>query len=371
MKTVSILSLLPIVASAATLQSRQSGAVVAGIDKLEPRIRTGAQRTLTKFGPYTLRGSKGGAAGGHGEGHSMGGMGGDSTLAGQTYMLNIAKGFCNSAGPCTVLGGQVGVMFTDGVKADPAKGVYIHHVLTADLTKQTTKFISVCNNPTKPASSISSFGVGTGFVGTGEDSGDGPYMYTSMNGTSNNGYHIEKGDKFLANVQLVNYNKEDKQVYITYDLEYMPGKVGGDTKGILISATQCGTQIKMSQTGPATTTSGKFTFLEDGSIMTARGHLHDGGVAVDVAINGKPVCTSKAGYGGAGSETEVNGKKYLAISSMSVCGGPIPVKKGDALTMNILYDLVQHPLRESAGGHAATGVMGMVAMTFTKANQAM
>ena len=49
---------------------------------------------------------------------------GDSTLGGQSYFLNINKGFCNDQGPCTVLAGKVGVMFEDGTVADPAKGEY-------------------------------------------------------------------------------------------------------------------------------------------------------------------------------------------------------------------------------------------------------
>jgi hypothetical protein len=47
---------------------------------------------------------------------------GDSTLSGQTYFLNINKGFCNGNGPCTVLAGQVGILFEDGTIADPSKG---------------------------------------------------------------------------------------------------------------------------------------------------------------------------------------------------------------------------------------------------------
>jgi hypothetical protein len=117
-------------------------------------------------------------------------------------------------------------------------------------------------------------GSGTGFVGTGEDSGDSPYMYTTPNGQSNTGYWIEKNDKFLANVQLVNYNEQAKRVYITYDLEWVPGKVGQNTKGVLISISQCGRGIKTSPNGATNSTSGKFTFLETGNIITGRGHLH-------------------------------------------------------------------------------------------------
>ena len=81
-------------------------------------------------------------------------------------------------------------------------------------------------------------------------------------------------------------------------------------------------------------------------------------------INNKLACASKAGYGGDGSVTKVNGKDYAAISSMSNCAGPIPVKKGDVMQLVVQYDLLKHPLRESASGHHASGVMGMMAMTF-------
>jgi hypothetical protein len=51
MKTSIILS-LSLTVAAGILDTRQlgGGARVAGVEKLTPRIRTGAQRTLTKFG---------------------------------------------------------------------------------------------------------------------------------------------------------------------------------------------------------------------------------------------------------------------------------------------------------------------------------
>jgi hypothetical protein len=51
-----------------------------------------------------------------------------------------------------------------------------------------------------------------------------------------------------------------------------------------------------------------------------------------------------AGYGGPGSETMFNGKKYLAISSMVQCGDLVEVKKGDVLSFDVTYDLKSHPL---------------------------
>lgn len=59
----------------------------------------------------------------------MGGMMGglmDSTTMGQSFFFTIGpdKGFCHTATKgCTVLGGKVGVMFTDGSPANPATGM--------------------------------------------------------------------------------------------------------------------------------------------------------------------------------------------------------------------------------------------------------
>jgi hypothetical protein len=152
-------------------------------------------------------------------------------------------------------------------------GVYIHHLLTTDRTKKTENFLSGCNNPSRPGQSVSGFG-GTGFVGVGEDSGEEPILYTQRNGQSSAGYWVAENDQFMANVVLVNYNKVPKTVYVTYDLEWKEGQPSSNAKGMLISISQCGTPIKVSNAGPTNTTSGKWTFLENGAILAARGHLH-------------------------------------------------------------------------------------------------
>jgi len=212
-------------------------------------------------------------------------------------------------------------------------------------------------------------------VGVGEDSSEGITMYTSPDGTRNSGYHLNKGDKFLANFQLVNYNKRDESVYVFYDTEFLPGHPGIDTKGAVVSVTQCGSPvIKLSQSGPTNTTSGKFYVMEDGEILRARGHLHDGGVRVDMFINDKFVCASEAVYGdkddkGAmghdhGSKPEGNGAAIRTISFMTAYEKPIRVKKGDTMSLNVQYNLAKYPLRKSAGGHEAGGVMGMMSIMF-------
>ena len=155
------------------------------------------------------------------------------------------------------------------------KGIYIHHILTSDSTKKQTPWLSNCGSATRPAVNIAGLLGGTAFVGTGEDSAAEGAVYTSEDGTRDSGYHVGENDSFSIWAQLVNYNNATKSVYVTYDLEWVPGILGDDVKTATFTAT-CGTSpvIKLSESGPTNTTSGKLTFLENGKILGGRGHMH-------------------------------------------------------------------------------------------------
>lgn len=128
-----------------------------------------------------------------------------------------------------------------------------------------------------PVANIAGLLGGTAFVGTGEDSSADGAVYTNEDGTRDSGFHIGPNDKFLAWAQLVNYNAQPKSVYVVYDLEWVPGKLGDDVKTATLTATCGGSPIiKLSEAGPTTTNSTQFTFLQDGELLGARGHLHDG-----------------------------------------------------------------------------------------------
>jgi hypothetical protein len=93
------------------------------------------------------------------------------------------------------------------------------------------------------------------------------------------------------------------------------------------------------------TRSGKFKVFNDGVIFGMRGHLHDGGEAVNLYLNDKKVCESQAGYGGPGAvRVTKDGRKWETISSMTDCMDPIPVKKGDKLEIEANYDITKHPV---------------------------
>ena len=96
-------------------------------------------------------------------------------------------------------------------------------------------------------------------------------------------------------------------------------------------------------------------------LIQTEGHLHDGGSSVVLMINDKTACTSDAIYGGGsdyvkavpmpgmpgmegGGGTDANGKAIQTISHMTECIDPIPIRKGDKITLSANYDLITHPL---------------------------
>jgi hypothetical protein len=108
---------------------------------------------------------------------------------------------------------------------------------------------------------------------------------------------------------------------------------------------------------------GNVPVLVDGTIVSARGHMHDGGVGIDLMLNGKVVCQSRASYGGSEATLVKDGKKWETLSSMSECGNAIPVKKGDIVRLDASFDTQQHPSRVTAGGEEAEG-MGLYILSF-------
>jgi hypothetical protein len=61
--------------------------------------------------------------------------------------------------------------------------------------------------------------------------------------------------------------------------------------------------------------------------------LHPGGEKMQLMVNSKLVCESMAEY---------DDKGY--INSMTLCPNPIPIKKGDNVSMISVYDVKKHPL---------------------------
>jgi len=282
----------------------------------------------------------------------MGGMGGMGGMMGEADAQNFAAMFNGAklCGTCTVLSGQIKMTNAAGEVLTPDKGgLYVHHILTNARVSQSGFVNSLLGNA-----------MGAGFVGAGDDNGNTPFIYTPRDGSLDSGFYVSPETGFTAQIVLVNYLDKPQQVYLNYDLEYLPGHVGKRVKSMLLSASLG--NPRTSRSGAVNTTSSGMPFTESGTIVLAKGHLHDGGVAMYMRITGKNAfnCVSKATYGG-----KLHGSSAETISDMTDCNpGPVKVSVGDTMYMTAEYDIKAHPLRASAGGGGEGGSMGMFRVIF-------
>jgi hypothetical protein len=185
---------------------------------------------------------------------------------GQSLRGVAERGFCNN---CTILYGLTGVQFTDGSEAT---NVYVHHLLSLDISKKESRIIDRCPGGLTGGGLQSVRSVmGAGFIGQGDDNGNSPIYFTPTNGKYESGFRMGDNDRIMISADLVNYNEEAKDVYLTFDLEYLEGLHGNDASSELLSVGGCKllSGPKVSKDGPITTKSPAFTILENGAIVSA------------------------------------------------------------------------------------------------------
>jgi len=325
-----------------SLLSMGSGWPLVSTKEVKPLYRQNSKRAILKYGPLELVGKDAKKPG------ASGLMAMDPK--GQAGMTTISKGICTK---CSILSARFLLTYEDGSEATPANGVYIHHFVSYDSSKPTKDIIRGCDGGFPM--------MGAPFIDRGEDSGDTDTIFTVVNGTMESGYLMNSGS-LVIQYDMVNYAQTTKKIFINLEYEYVDNQKGKDATHTLKSVT-CQGLIgpRVTAAGPSVTTSSPMTISQDATIVWARGHLHAGGEKMTMSINGKVVCTSLPKY---------NDKGVITI--MSLCPEPIPVKKGESMTISSTYDLSKHKLRESTdgSGHGASGkvvgsdVMGMMAISY-------
>jgi hypothetical protein len=131
-----------------------------------------------------------------------------------------------------------------------------------------------------------------------------PFVYNpaGADSSSGSGYHLQKEDKFAFLVELMNMNMQDQVVYITMVYDFIDGPLPTNwenVKGIWLDANQCGTSEvqPLSETGAFTIQSEPWQPNMEGKVISAMGHLHDGGVEIDILATGNnSLCMAKARY---------------------------------------------------------------------------
>jgi hypothetical protein len=140
-------------------------------------------------------------------------------------------GFCTN---CTVLYGKGDLHYGNGTRAGFSEGIYIHHIVIVDLTKRTMPFY-LCDGQkdflgTFPAA---------GFIVAGND--EAPNYFTTPDGKFDSGYYIGQREMFAMQSEIINYKPTNQSVYITAEIEYLPGRISGfaDSAVSLLSVTGC------------------------------------------------------------------------------------------------------------------------------------
>jgi hypothetical protein len=142
--------------------------------------------------------------------------------SGLAFIKTIKTNPCKD---CTVLRGSTRVVYANGTKASVQTGVYIHHSITVDATKEVPEYISTCNNP---FTTLSYF--------LGADVGRADIFYMIPNSTLESGYYL-KDNTLVFQGEFVNYRAEPQEVFVELDVEYMPGRWGRDVAQRALPAT--------------------------------------------------------------------------------------------------------------------------------------
>jgi hypothetical protein len=285
---------------------------------------------------------------------------------GQAGKLNLSDGIPRNA---TVLAARWSWVYEDGTEAGPTNDVYLHHLISSDVTKLKANPFSGCNAFDEL--------VGRQFNNRGQDSGEKETLYMVQNSSLVSGYHLGALPIIRVQYDLINYSRQTKNVYLQLTLEYLRGRRGLDTGTVLESVggihrlphssgqltdgrAGCENDVPLNVNG--TTTGRVINVSEDATIVWACGHMHPGGSQVNMEINGRLACGSSAIY-----------DEKHTLSSMTLCPVPIEIKEGDKIVLTSTYDTKAHPMRKSteAGGHEAHlvggghDVMGMMGIVYT------
>jgi hypothetical protein len=235
---------------------------------VKPEIDPTAKKTVMRYGPFTLMGQK----------YNR------TTIPlimdpKADMILRTLKGLPDNA---AILSGRLDTVFEDGSKADISKGIYIHHLLIADVGKNTAPF-AFCPGGHNQKDLVS-WGashvvesIGAGLIQSGNDQVGSLNVYATTKGEMKSAFLTGWDDTFVMEAEIVNYNQENTTVYFTMETEFLPEKPTGylDSSTVIFSATGCAAP---SYHPPPTSkqynlTSDGFKMTNDGWVINSRGHL--------------------------------------------------------------------------------------------------
>ncbi|KAL1845032.1 hypothetical protein VTK73DRAFT_1306 [Phialemonium thermophilum] len=259
---------------------------------------------------------------------------------------------------CLITGFLPSLQFEDGTVANANTSMSLHHAVFANLNRTDT----TCPD-----------WEGERFLAAGNER---TALDLTLGGTRKAGYYVGRHDVGAVVMELMNEAMDPRTVRLSVEWEFLGSGVadGFDVAVPLwLDVTgPCGSSsVDVSGEGDVfdVTMSPPWASPFGGDLLVMNGHLHDGGVRLDVFVNGRRACESVARYGesegfvvppsgssmdsgmhnhqgGGGGEADM-----VRISSISACHNLGRVEPGVELGITAFYNFTEHPgMQDRQGG---------------------
>jgi len=317
---------------------------------------------------------------------------------------------------CMIVGMNAGLEYLDGSDANTDTKLWLHHMVLFNIG--TGAWDATCTAFGLPHMIVGSLPASSERIFSSGNERTTVFFNPQWTNTTNMGYPVYSKDRFGLITDLMNMNAGAKTVYLTMYYDYVDGHPSHfqEVKPVWFDVAQCGIS-EVSGRAPGAkfdVRASAWTANFDGEVLQAGGHLHDGGTAIDLIVDGKTVCKSTPTYGtdeeimvraraaikgevlplpgkhsstkavapppetGAksGGHGHMGGKHIMAMticsdSNRDINGLPVvpweikKVKKGQSWVLKASYDYNQHAGMKKGNTNSMSSVMG-IAIMFVK-----
>lgn len=188
---------------------------------------------------------------------------------------------------CNILTQVGGLEYANGTDANIDTGMWLHHMVMHNIGPRRWDATGINSVICAPflVSGTSAYKAERFFVSGNERT---PFHYYEVGGQQPSAYHLDKADKFKFILELMNMNMDDRVVYITQTFDYIDGPLPPgwqDVKTVFLDVKQClDSEVKPPEgQSKFTLTSKPWIPNIEGRILDAGGHVHDGGLTVNIA----------------------------------------------------------------------------------------
>ncbi|KUJ16009.1 uncharacterized protein LY89DRAFT_750161 [Mollisia scopiformis] len=255
---------------------------------------------------------------------------------------------------CLITYIEAGLEFPNGTYANANTSLWLHHTVLYNFNNLDT----VCG-ATEP---------GERFFASGNERSPADI---SMNGTNTVGYYVGPEDKIGFLAELMNTEMVNQSAVVTITFEYIPGLPASFNKAtpIWLDISGCGGGSDMPAKNDTAFqyTSPVWTANATGRVTCAIGHLHDGGVNLDITKNNQTACDCTSAYGQTPGYMDPMGSSGMMsmpgmtmgthISSITECSTG-QVNLGDNMMVTAYYNTSEYEPMTNTDGTLAP-IMGI------------